>query len=115
MKLPLLLFCTAFFFLIQKETPKLKGTYKVEFDRKYSFQTYTVTFDDSTYSIRLQDARTFKGKIAYAKFKAVIKEMPTENKMEIDNREINKDTIAFVTRSKSNAEMVVSRGKLIKQ
>lgn len=100
--------------LTQQDNAKLQGIYRVEFDKKYQSQTFQLTFKDSVYVKKMPDALTYKGKIVYQKFKVTLKENADDNPIEIDTREINKDTIKFTTRSKSDLSKVMNRGKLIR-
>lgn len=93
---------------------KLKGVYRVEFDKKYQSQTYQITFNDSLFTKKWPDAITNKGKIKYEKFKATLKQNADDNPIEIDLRDANKDTMKFTTRSKSDLSKVMSRGMLIR-
>lgn len=98
--------------LSQQQNVRLKGTYKVEFDKGQ--QGFQITFNDSTYTKRMPDAITYKGKLVYSKFKVKIGKDRSENPIEIDNREIGKDTIKFVTKSKADLSSIISRGRMIK-
>ena len=93
---------------------RIKGVYRIEFDKKYQTQTFQVTFNDSLYVKKMPDALTSKGKIKYEKFKAVLKQNNDDDPIEIDLREVGKDTIKFSTRSKSDQSKVMNRGMLIK-
>lgn len=104
------LFC---FSAVQNET-KLKGIYRVEFDKKYELQSYQITFADSIYTKRMKDAVTYKGKIAYEKYKVLLRKDKSENPIEIEIAEIGKDTIKFATKNKTDLSLTINRGRLIK-
>ncbi len=107
------LFLTATFFLLaQPETKKLNGTYHVIFDK--GLQGYKITFTDSIYAKKMPDASIYKGKLDYGKFKVSIRKDKEEDPLEIDNREIGKDTIKFATKSKRDLSMTVNRGMMIR-
>lgn len=93
---------------------RMKGVYRVEFDKKYQTQTYQITFNDSLYVKKMPDALTSKGKIKYEKFKVTLRQNSSDDPIEIDAREINKDTMKFTARSKSDLSKVMSRGMLIR-
>ena len=97
--------------LAQQET-KLRGVYKVYFDKGQ--QSYQMTFSDSTFVKKMPDAITYKGKIAYGKYVAVVRKNMEDDPIEIDNREFGKDTIKFSTKSKRDNSMTVNRGKMIR-
>lgn len=109
-----LLFALLFLGLAQQEMPKLNGQYRTEFDTKYVQQNYQISFRDSTFVKKMPDAITYKGKIAYGKFRATIKQNADDDPMEIDNREFGKDTIAFTVKSKKDNSRVAGRGILIR-
>lgn len=102
----------ALFGLSQQQNIRLKGTYKVEFDKGQ--QGFQITFSDSIYFKKMPDAITYKGKLDYSKFKVAIRKDKNEDPIEIDNREIGKDTMAFTLRSKADLSRTISRGKMIK-
>lgn len=98
--------------LVQEQ--RMKGVYRTEFDKKYQTQTYQITFNDSLYVKKMPDAITSKGKIKYEKFKVTLKQNSSDDPIEIDARDINKDTMKFTTRSKSDLSKVMNRGMLIR-
>jgi hypothetical protein len=93
---------------------KLEGKYRVEFEKKYQSQTYQVIFKDDTYTKRWPDAVTSKGTIKYEKYTAILRKDMSEDPIEIDLRDIDKDTIKFSTRSKADQSKVMNRGNLIR-
>jgi hypothetical protein len=113
MKVFLLIILTMVLFGFQ-EQPKMHGTYTLEYDKKHQLLGCRITFDDSVYVKTFQDGRTSRGKIGYSKFKITIRKDNKEDAIEIDRREILKDTIAFTTKSQRDASMSLNRGKLIK-
>lgn len=111
----LLIFITAFFSsIIQQEKPKLNGTYKIVFDKKYAQQVSQITFNDSVFKKIMPDAVMYKGIIQYQKYKVIIRKDKNENPIEIDNREILKDTITFTTKSYIDISKTLNTGKLIR-
>ncbi len=110
----IVLLALVFLGFIQQETPRLNGKYRTEFDLKYVQQNYQISFKDSTFVKKMPDAVTYKGKIAYGKFRATIKQNADDDPMEIDNREFGKDTIAFTVKSKRDNSRVAGRGILIR-
>ena len=62
----------------------------------------------------MPDASVYKGRIDYGKYKLIIRKDKNEDPIEIDNREIGKDTINFATKSKRNFSTVINRGKMIR-
>jgi len=93
---------------------KLEGKYRIEFEKKYQAQTYQIAFSNDTYTKRWPDAVTSKGTIKYEKFTAILRKDMGEDPVEIDLRDIGKDTMKFSTRSKSDQSKVMNRGLLIK-
>jgi len=93
---------------------KLSGTYKVELNQKFAQQPYQVTFNGSVYKKIMPDAVTSTGEIIYGKYKTLLRKNKEENPIEIDNRDLGKDTIKFVTRNKTDLSLVVNRGNLIR-
>lgn len=93
---------------------RLKGVYRIEFDKKYQAQTFQVTFNDSLYVKKMPDALTSKGAIKYEKFRVVLRQNNSEDPIELDARDINKDTMKFTIRSKSDLSKVMSRGRFIR-
>ena len=93
---------------------KLDGTYKVEPDKKFAQQPYQITFNGSVYQKIMPDAVTSTGEIIYGKYKTLLRKDKQENPIEIDNRDLGKDTIKFVTRNKTDLSLVVNRGILIR-
>ncbi|MFT3793193.1 hypothetical protein [Flavobacterium sp.] len=114
MKTIFVLIAAAFIWLLPQETPKLNGHFRIEFDKKNGQPAYQITFNDSTFVKKMPDAITYKGKIEYSKFKATIRQNKEDDPIEIDNREIGKDTIKFTLKSKRDLSMTLNRGKLIK-
>lgn len=100
--------------LLQPQQPKLVGTYRTEFEKKYQQQTYQLILKDSVFTKRWPDAVTSKGKIKYEKFTALLKGKPEDDPIEIDARDFGKDTMAFTTRGRSDQSKVTGRGKLIR-
>ena len=109
-----LLLAAAFCLFLPQEDKKLEGKYRIEFEKKYQQQTYQIMFDNDSYTKRWPDAVTSKGKIKYEKFTAVLRKDITEDPVEVDLREVGKDTIKFSTRSKSDQSKVINRGLLIR-
>lgn len=91
---------------------KLKGTYKVVYDKGQ--QGYQIEFNDSVYTKRMPDAITYKGKINYGKYKITIRQNPQDDPIEIDNRLLGKDTLLFITKSNSDLSVNKNRGMMIK-
>jgi hypothetical protein len=114
MKLVVVLLSTLFLGFIQQENPKLNGTYRIVFDKKYEQQTFKIVFVDSIYKKIMPDAVMYKGKIKYEKFRAVLRYSSDDNPIEIDNRDFTKDTMKFTTKSKIDASKTISRGLMIK-
>jgi len=114
MKTFVLLLTAAFCCSFYQESPRLKGIYRIEFDKKYALHGYQVTFADSVYTKKMPDAVTSKGKISYDKFKTTFRKNADEDPIEIDNRDISKDTIKFSTKNKRDLSLTVNRGKMIK-
>ena len=112
MKLFLILSITLLSFFVQQEKPKMKGTYKVVFDKGQ--QSFQITFNDSIYIKKMPDAIQYKSKIKYEKFIITLRNNSDEDPIEIDNREINKDTILFSTKSRRDLSLTINRGKMIK-
>jgi len=106
---PILLFYS---FFLQPQTSKLNGIYKVIYDKPQ--QGYQIVFKESTFEKVMPDAVSYKGTISYGKYKVTLRQSKDDDPIEIDNREINKDTISFATKSKSDVSRTISRGKLIK-
>ena len=97
---------------LQQDAAKCVGTYKVVYDKGQ--QGHEITFSDSTFVQKMPDAITYKGKIKYEKFKVLLRKSTDENPIEIDKREINKDTIKFATKSNRDLSLTVNRGKMYK-
>lgn len=114
MKTIFILIAAALISLFPQGNPRLKGTFRVEFDKKNGQPSYQITFNDSTFSKKMPDATTYKGKIVYAKYKATIRQNNDDDPMEIDSREMGKDTVKFTLKSKRDLSMTLNRGKLIK-
>lgn len=100
--------------LFQEETPKLNGTYRIVFEKKYEQQTFKMVFVDSIFKKVMPDAVMYKGKIKYEKFRAVLRYSSDDNPIEIDKREFNKDTMKFTTKSKIDNSKPIARGFMIK-
>lgn len=107
----LFVFMIGFF---QQETPKLNGTYRIVFEKKYEQQTFKMVFVDSIFKKVMPDAVMYKGKIKYEKFRAVLRYSSDDNPIEIDKREFNKDTMKFTTKSKIDNSKTIARGFMIK-
>jgi hypothetical protein len=112
MKTIVLIIVSTFFLFIQDK--KLQGKYRVEFDKKYELKGYDLTFTDDSYLKQMSDAVYSKGKITYGKFKSTLRKDNEEDPIEIDNRAIGKDTIAFSTKSKTDLSLTKNRGKMIR-
>ena len=67
MKLVLTFVSVFMFGLFQQETPKLNGTYRIVFEKKYEQQTFKMVFVDSIFKKVMPDAVMYKGKIKYEK------------------------------------------------
>lgn len=100
--------------LFQQKTPKLNGTYRIEFEKKYEQQTFKMVFADSIFKKVMPDAVMYKGKIKYEKFRASLKYGKYDNPIEIDKREFNKDTMKFTMKSNVDLSKTTARGMLIK-
>jgi len=98
--------------MVQQEKTKCVGTYKVVYDKGQ--QGYEIVFSDSTFVQKMPDAVSYKGKIKYEKFKVLLRKSTDENPIEIDKREVNKDTIKFATKSNRDLSLTVNRGKMYK-
>ena len=96
------------------QAKKLQGKYKVEYDKKYELKSYEMTFTEDAYMKQMADAVYTKGKISYGKFRTTLRKDNEEDPIEIDNREIGKDTIAFSTKNKTDLSLTKNRGKLIR-
>lgn len=114
MKPLLLLIAVLFSLSAPQELPRLKGAYKLEYDTKYQLQTCQVVFSDSTYVKKLPDGLASKGKVSYSKYKVLLKQNNDDNPIEIDGRELTKDTIKFTTKNKTDLSMTINRGKMIR-
>lgn len=114
MKTIIVFIAAVFISLFPQESPKLNGKFRVEFDKKNGQPSYQITFNDSTFAKKMPDATTYKGKIEYGKFKATIRNNKDDDPMEVDNREMGKDTIKFTLKSKRDPSMTLNRGQLIK-
>ena len=111
----LLTFVSVFMFgLFQQETPKLNGTYRIVFEKKYEQQTFKMVFVDSIFKKVMPDAVTYKGKIKYEKYRAVLRYSSDDNPIEIDKRDFGKDTMKFTTKSKIDLSKTVARGFMVK-
>lgn len=95
-----------------QQTIHLNGTYIVVYDKGQ--QGYQMTFGDSIYIQKMPDAVTTRGIVSYGKYKVMLRKTKDDNPIEIDNREIGKDTIKFITRSQRDLSMALNRGKMIK-
>lgn len=114
MKLALTFVCVFMLALVQQETPKLNGTYRIVFEKKYEQQTFKMVFVDSIFKKMMPDAVMYKGKIKYEKFRAVLRYSSEDNPMEIDRRDFGKDTMKFTTKSKIDLSKTVARGFMVK-
>jgi len=100
--------------LFQQETPKLNGTYRIVFEKKYEQQTFKMVFVDSIFKKVMPDAVMYKGKIKYEKFRAVLRYSSDDNPIEIDKRDFGKDTMKFTTKSKIDLSKTIARGFMVK-
>ena len=100
--------------LFQQETPKLNGTYRIVFEKKYEQQTFKMVFVDSIFKKVMPDAVMYKGKIKYEKFRAVLRDSSDDNPIEIDKREFKKDPKKFTIKSNVDLSKTTARGMLIK-
>lgn len=114
MKTLLVVLLTVASFLLPQDHLKCKGKYRTEFDKKYQQQTYELLFNDSTYVKKMPDMVTYKGKIKYEKFTTTLRLNKDDDPIEIATQDINKDTIKFTIRSKSDMSTTKGRGRLIK-
>jgi hypothetical protein len=114
MKFVLTLICVSIFGLFYQETPKLNGTYRIVFEKKYQQQTFKMVFADSIFKKVMPDAVMYKGKIKYDKFRAVLRYSSEDNPIEIDNRDFTKDTIKFTTKSNIDLSKTIERGYMVK-
>ena len=112
MKLLIIMTVTFLSGFIVQPNLKLKGTYKVSYDK--GLQGYQIEFNDSVYIKRMPDAVTYKGTVSYGKYKIIIRQNAQDNPIEIDNRSVEKDTLLFITKSKSDLSLNMNRGKMIK-
>ena len=114
MKTLMIIILATFSFVMPQGNPKLIGKYRTEFDKKYLQQTYELIFKDSTYVKKMPDAVTYKGKITYEKYKTTFRQNKDDDPIEIDSKEINKDTIKFTIRNKTDLSLTKARGRLIR-
>jgi len=99
---------------IPNQNAKLIGTYKVVFDKKYEKEGFNIIFKESTYTQIMPDAVTTVGVINYEKFKVLIRKDKDDNPIEIDKREINKDTMKFSTKTGRDLSLTINRGMMIR-
>lgn len=95
----------------------LEGRYKMIFEKEFSSQNGTVSFDKTTYRRVLVNGESISGKIDYQKFRVVLKDDNDAFQIILSKRAIGKDTIPFSTidlSKKVEADILIHEGKLIK-
>lgn len=92
---------------------KLSGTYRIEFSKKDGTQSYELIFSDAAYQKRMPDATSSSGKIVYSKYIATLKH-EKDNPLEIDLRDVGRDTLRFKMKSRNNSSMKLNEGVLIR-
>lgn len=103
--------------LVVPQEPILKGRYKIVFEKEFSSQNGTVSFDKTSYKRVLINGKLTSGKIDYQKFRIILKDNDNVLQMILDNDEIGKDTISFSTidiSKKVEPDILIDEGKLIK-
>ncbi len=106
-----------FSFIHSQSEIKLNGKYQMKFEEKYSSQNCVITFQDSIYKRKLPSGKTTKGHILYKKFSVCLSEDELNLEMDFAKGEIQKDTIFFSTKNKSDKldnGLIINEGKLIK-
>lgn len=105
------------FDLILPQEAHIKGRYRIVFEKKFSSQNGTVSFDKTSYKRVLNDGKTISGKIDYQKFRVVLKDDNKILQVILDNKAIGKDTISFSTidvSKKVEPDILIDEGMLIK-
>lgn len=92
---------------------KLSGTYRIEFLKKDGTNAYKIAFQENTFKKVMPDATSSSGKISYSKYIATLKH-EKDNPLEIDLRDVGKDTLHFKMKSRNNSSMKLNEGLLIK-
>lgn len=100
--------------LTSQEAPRLKGNYKLVYDDRYQLQTSQISFNDSTFTKKMPDGLTSKGKVTYAKYKVTLKMKNNDDPIEFNTEDLAKDTLKFSTKSKVDLSRTVNRGKMIR-
>ncbi|PYF72973.1 hypothetical protein [Pedobacter nutrimenti] len=95
----------------------LQGRYKMIFEKEFSSQNGTISFDKTTYRRVRVNSESISGKIDYQKFRVVLKDDNHTFQIILSKRTIGKDTIPFSTidlSKKVEADILINEGMLIK-
>jgi hypothetical protein len=101
----------------QKKT--LTGKYRIRFEKEYSSQNGIILFEKNTYTRKTANGKTVKGTIEYKGNAVTLLDENSDNKIEVSEKTIGKETVQFRTVPKDKApekpgEMIFYSGIMVK-
>ena len=107
--------------IFQKEY-RLKGNYKIEYEKPYDFEDGRIFFDDTTFVKTTKEGAKIYGKVEYSKYYVYLKSKNSTQLIDFLKSDIEKDTIEFGTKetnpkkslTMNYLDVSINRGKLIK-
>ena len=107
--------------IFQKEY-RLKGNYKIEYEKPYDFEDGRIFFDDTTFVKTTKKGAKIYGKVEYSKYYVYLKSKNSTQLIDFLKSDIEKDTIEFGTKetnpkkslTMNYLDVSINRGKLIK-
>ncbi|MFN4026240.1 MAG: hypothetical protein ACK4IZ_02205 [Flavobacterium sp.] len=108
-----------FFILCQVQDIKLKGKYRMEYEKNMSKNNCIIVFDESSYEKQLPNGKIIKGNIEYQNNFIKLSDEKSSLQMSLPKREVKNDTIYFRTLDsleviKQKKPLMIFTGKLIK-
>lgn len=107
--------------IFQKEY-RLKGNYKIEYEKPYDFEDGRIFFDDTTFVKTTKEGAKIYGKVEYSEYYVFLKSKNSTQLIDFLKSDIEKDTIEFGTKetdpkkslTMNYLDVSINRGKLIK-
>jgi len=107
--------------IFQKEY-RLKGNYKIGYEKPYDFEDGRIFFDDTTFVKTTKEGAKIYGKVEYSEYYVFLKSKNSTQLIDFLKSDIEKDTIEFGTKetdpkkslTMNYLDVSINRGKLIK-
>jgi len=104
-----------FMSFVSKQTQSMTGSFKIEFEREYSGQNGTITFNDVKYIRYRSDGKKVRGQIFFKEDLVILQDKNSDLEMEFKREDIGKDAFYFRTKKHGAADeddLILYSGKL---